>query len=104
MGTLNPYRKLVAEISPTEFEKLCLEILKGYAEAENLSDFSIQHIQIDSIGDAKILERAEQFPVNGFGQTNFCRNAVVEVWKNALAVHTLRGSRQAQQNAWLIIG
>lgn len=43
MGTLNPYRKLVAEISPTEFEKLCLEILKGYAEAENLSDFSIQH-------------------------------------------------------------
>ena len=43
MGTLNPYRELVAEISPTEFEKLCLEILKGYAEAENLSDFSIQH-------------------------------------------------------------
>lgn len=39
MGTLNPYRELVAEISPTEFEKLCLEILKGYAEAENLSDF-----------------------------------------------------------------
>ena len=43
MGTLNPYRELVAEISPTEFEKLCLEILKGYAEAENLSNFSIQH-------------------------------------------------------------
>lgn len=43
MGTINPYRELVASISPTEFEKLCLEILKGYAEVEHLSDFSIQH-------------------------------------------------------------
>ena len=39
----NPYREFVAGISPTEFEELCLEILKAYAEAENLSDFSIQH-------------------------------------------------------------
>ena len=43
MGTLNPYREFVAGISPTEFEVLCLEILKNYAEAEHLSDFSIQH-------------------------------------------------------------
>lgn len=43
MREFNPYREFVASISPTEFEKLCLEILKGYAEAENLSDFSIQH-------------------------------------------------------------
>ena len=43
MGTINPYREFVASISPTEFEELCLEILKGYAEAEHLSDFSIQH-------------------------------------------------------------
>lgn len=43
METINPYRELVASISPTEFEKLCLEILKGYAEVEHLSDFSIQH-------------------------------------------------------------
>ena len=43
MGTLNPYREFVAGISPTEFEDLCLEILKAYAEAEHLSDFSIQH-------------------------------------------------------------
>ena len=39
----NPYREFVAGISPTEFEKLCLEILKSYAEAEHLSGFSIQH-------------------------------------------------------------
>lgn len=43
MGTINPYQKLVANISPTEYEKLCLEILKSYADAEHLSDFSIQH-------------------------------------------------------------
>lgn len=43
MGTINFYRDFVASISPTEFEELCLEILKGYAEAEHLSDFSIQH-------------------------------------------------------------
>lgn len=43
METINPYREFVASISPTEFEELCLEILKGYAEAEHLSDFSIQH-------------------------------------------------------------
>ena len=43
MLTINPYQEFVASISPTEFEELCLEILKGYAEAEHLSDFSIQH-------------------------------------------------------------
>lgn len=43
METINPYRKFVSSISPTEFEELSLKILKGYAEAEHLSDFSIQH-------------------------------------------------------------
>lgn len=42
MGT-NPYREFVASISPTEFEKLCLKILKSYADVEHLSNFSIQH-------------------------------------------------------------
>ena len=40
---MNPYREFVASISPTEFEVLCLDILNSYAEAENLSSFSIQH-------------------------------------------------------------
>lgn len=43
METINPYREFVASISPTEFEELCLEILRSYAEAEHLLDFSIQH-------------------------------------------------------------
>lgn len=43
MGTINPYREFVASISPTEFEELCLEILKSYADAEHLLNFSIQH-------------------------------------------------------------
>ena len=43
MDTINPYRSFVASITPTEFEKYCLEVLKGYADAENLKDFSIEH-------------------------------------------------------------
>ena len=43
MGTINPYLNFVASVSPTEFEELCLDILKCYAEEENLSNFSIQH-------------------------------------------------------------
>lgn len=43
MKTINPYREFVSSISPTEFEKYCLEILKAYAEAENLAGFYIIH-------------------------------------------------------------
>jgi len=38
---LNPYRDIVSEISPTEFEEYCLKILTAYAESEKLKDFSI---------------------------------------------------------------
>lgn len=40
---INPYREYVADISPTEFEKYCFNILKCYAEKENLKEFSIIH-------------------------------------------------------------
>ena len=63
-----------------------------------------EFIQIHGIGNAKILKRAEQLSVNGFRQTNFRRNTIVEVWQNALAVHTFRRSRQAQQNTRLVVG
>lgn len=43
MSTINPFRDLVSSISPTEFEQYCTEILKHYAVAENLKDFTIQH-------------------------------------------------------------
>lgn len=39
----NLYRESVANISATEFEVLCLKVLNCYAEAEHLSNFSIQH-------------------------------------------------------------
>lgn len=45
MDIINPYRKFVASISVTEFEKYCLEVLNAYAEAEALKDFSILHNQ-----------------------------------------------------------
>lgn len=43
MTTLNPYREFVASITPTEFEKYCMEVLKAYAEAEHLTGFTIEH-------------------------------------------------------------
>ena len=61
-------------------------------------------VQIDSVGDTEILERTQQLPINGFRQTDFRRNAVVKVRQYAFAVHTLRSSSQAQQNARLIVG
>lgn len=42
---INPYREFVASISATDFEKYCLEVLKAYAEAEELKNFSILHNQ-----------------------------------------------------------
>jgi restriction system protein len=41
----NPYRGLVANISPTEFEVLCAETMKAYAKIEGLKEFSILHNQ-----------------------------------------------------------
>lgn len=42
---INPYRNFVASISAEEFEKMCLQILSSYAEAEALNNFSILHNQ-----------------------------------------------------------
>lgn len=41
----NPYRSLVADITPTEFEVYCAETLKAYANIEGLNEFSILHNQ-----------------------------------------------------------
>lgn len=43
--------KSIYELTPIEFEKYCLEILKGYAEEEKLKDFSITHNRIVSVTD-----------------------------------------------------
>lgn len=36
-------QQYVCSITPTEFEKYCLEILSGYAEEEKLKNFKITH-------------------------------------------------------------
>jgi hypothetical protein len=38
MDVVKPY-----DLSPTEFEKYCVEIFKGYGEKENLRDFEVTH-------------------------------------------------------------
>lgn len=41
----NPYRDLDANINPNEFELFCMEVLKVYAQKENLQNFTIKHDQ-----------------------------------------------------------
>lgn len=48
---LNPYKNLVAELSPVEFEKYCMSILKSYADKEALKEFSIVHDKKISTSD-----------------------------------------------------
>lgn len=43
MDTFNPYREMVASITPLEFEEICYEILNEYAHFESLQDFKIVH-------------------------------------------------------------
>lgn len=48
---LNPYKNLVADLSPIEFEKYCMNILKSYADKEDLKEFSIVHDKKISTSD-----------------------------------------------------
>ena len=63
-----------------------------------------ERIQIYRIGNAKILERAQELSINGFRQTDLSGDTIVEVGQDVLAVHTLRSSGQAQQDARLVVG
>lgn len=47
----NPYRGLVADITPTEFELFCRATLEAYAVTEGLKDFSILHNQKVTVHD-----------------------------------------------------
>lgn len=44
-------RPSIFDISPTEFEKYCLDILSGFAEEEKLKDFEITHNKIIKVHD-----------------------------------------------------
>ena len=63
-----------------------------------------ERIQIHRIGNAKILERAQELSINGFRQTDLSGDTIAEVGQDVLAVHTLRSSGQAQQDARLVVG
>ena len=63
-----------------------------------------ERIKIHRIGNAKILEWAQELSVNGFRQTDLSGDTIVEVRQDALAVHTFRSSGQAQQDARLVVG
>ena len=54
-----------------------------------------QSVQVHSIRNAKILEGAQQFPVNGFRQADFRCDTVAKIGEYALAIHTLRGGGQS---------
>lgn len=43
ISMLNPYKDFISSITPREFEEYCHEILKAYAEEEQLKDFIIIH-------------------------------------------------------------
>ena len=64
----------------------------------------LYRIQIHRIGDAEILERAQELAVDGFGQADLCRNSIAEVGQHALSVHAFRRGGEAQQDERLVIG
>ena len=63
-----------------------------------------QGVQIHRIGDAEILEGTQQLAVDGLRQTDLGGDPVIEVGQHTLAVHTLRGGGQTQQDLGLVVG
>ena len=91
--TINPYRELDANISPTDFEIFCMDTLKAYAEKERLKDFSITHnkkiqaddgtYQIDVYAEYTALGAKSVVLVECKKKSNAIKREVVEV------LHTL---------------
>ena len=50
------------------------------------------------IVDAKVMEGAEQAPLNGIGKPDFCRHMTTKIVQYVLPIHSLRCSRKAQQD------
>ena len=42
-STINPFKEFIANLTDTEFEQYCFEIIQKYAEEENLENFHIEH-------------------------------------------------------------
>lgn len=87
--TINPYRELDANISPTDFEIFCMNTLKAYAEKERLKDFSITHnkkiqaddgtYQIDVYAEYTALGAKNVVLVECKKKSNAIKREVVEV-------------------------
>ena len=87
--TINPYRELDANISPTDFEIFCMDTLKAYAEKERLKDFSITHnkkiqaddgtYQIDVYAEYTALGAKSVVLVECKKKSNAIKREVVEV-------------------------
>ena len=45
--------KRISDMTPTEFERCCLDILSGYAEEEHLNGFEITHNKIIKASDGR---------------------------------------------------
>ena len=91
--------------------QICPAICRCAAEGVKLGQFTLvisasapfQGVQVHIVRDPKVLEGAQQLSVDGFRQTDFCGNAIMEIRQDALAVHTFRRSGQAQQDLRLIV-
>lgn len=69
---INFYRLLNADISPTDFELICLETLKAYGEKEGLKDFSIFHNQkIETFDSTYQIDIMAEYTALG------CKNKVI---------------------------
>ena len=42
-STINPFKEFIANLTDTEFEQYCLEIIQKYAEEEKLENFHMEH-------------------------------------------------------------
>jgi hypothetical protein len=56
---MNLYKEIVSKITPLDFEKYCLTVIKEYAEEENLNDFNIIH-------NKKIKKNDEDYQIDVF--------------------------------------
>ena len=91
------FQKDVYKLSPVEFEKCCLEILRGYAEEENLRDFKIVHNEIVKAHDGDYqIDVYSEFTVFGgskikvlveckqYNDLNFIKRERIELLYNRL--------------------
>ena len=108
--SVNPYRELFADMTPTEFERYCMETLKVYAEKDNLSDFTILHNQKLSAEDGTYqIDILCRFTVAGmtFKILVECKKYKHPVERKVVAelyTKPWRTKRSGHNNVWFPVG